>query len=211
MAGGFASQLLLYSDTIYAFGTNGTWWRSSAGLGRVGGDPQASHNADGTRLPPAPYINDNFGGIWTIGSDLSVLRNGHHMAGGHATQLLLFRNAMYALGTNGTWWWFAGMYWVNVGADPQSPRGPVTGHQALSAAAFVDSIGVTTHFNYFDTLYYKRWETVRDRPVESGIRHVRDAIPGLDPGYTSGSIPSTPVPGSAAWRSSVSRRTSMRR
>jgi hypothetical protein len=184
MAGGVASQLMLYSDTMYALGTNGTWWRfAGTHWVDVGGDPSASQaSADGTRVPPAPYINDNYGGIWTIGADLSVRRNGYHAAGGYATQLLVLRDALYALGTNGTWWWFAGTYWVNVGGDPQGLQQTVN-QQALSASAFVDSIGVTTHFNYFDTAYYQRWDTIRDLLVASGIRHIRDAIPGLDPGY----------------------------
>ena len=45
---------------------------------------------------------------------------------------------------------------------------------ALASDAFVESIGVNTHFIYDDTKYYTEYEAVRDRLVELGVRYVRD-------------------------------------
>lgn len=45
--------------------------------------------------------------------------------------------------------------------------------QAKDAQTFVDSIGVNTHINYFNTLY-GNFDLLKQRLEESGIRHVRD-------------------------------------
>ncbi|QXG74630.1 hypothetical protein KUM42_12105 [Modestobacter sp. L9-4] len=41
------------------------------------------------------------------------------------------------------------------------------------ATAFVDSVGINTHWGYTDTPYGFAYDAVRDRLVESGIKHVR--------------------------------------
>jgi hypothetical protein len=53
-------------------------------------------------------------------------------------------------------------------ADVELPR---------SAAAFRDSVGVTTHITYFDTPYGD-WERAVDRLDELGVRHLRDGANG---------------------------------
>lgn len=50
---------------------------------------------------------------------------------------------------------------------------PAAPEQARSADAFVNSIGVNTHWDYKDTPYGAAYEKVRAKLVESGIRHVR--------------------------------------
>ncbi len=46
--------------------------------------------------------------------------------------------------------------------------------QARSADAFVDSIGVCTHWGYGDTPYGFAYDKVKQKLAESGIRHIRD-------------------------------------
>jgi hypothetical protein len=48
--------------------------------------------------------------------------------------------------------------------------------RAVPAAAFVDSIGVNTHFGYTHGPYVRRWPEVRRALLRSGIRHIRDAL-----------------------------------
>jgi hypothetical protein len=43
-----------------------------------------------------------------------------------------------------------------------------------SAAAFINSVGVNVHMSYFSTAY-NDWQLVRDKLVELGVHHVRDA------------------------------------
>jgi hypothetical protein len=52
----------------------------------------------------------------------------------------------------------------------------LTDMKAAPAAAFVDSIGVNTHFGYTRGPYGRRWPEVRDALLRSGIRHIRDAL-----------------------------------
>lgn len=44
---------------------------------------------------------------------------------------------------------------------------------ARPADAFVDSIGVNTHFNYRNTAYYQRFEECKKAILDADIRHVR--------------------------------------
>jgi hypothetical protein len=53
-------------------------------------------------------------------------------------------------------------------ATPEPSRG------VSSADAFVDAIGVDSHFNYRDTPYVLDWPTFRDVLIDSGIRNIRD-------------------------------------
>ena len=46
---------------------------------------------------------------------------------------------------------------------------------ARSASAFIDSVGVNTHLGYDNQPYGRAWPMIRDRLIELGIRHIRDA------------------------------------
>ncbi|MCD7972213.1 MAG: hypothetical protein LUG18_06035 [Candidatus Azobacteroides sp.] len=60
----------------------------------------------------------------------------------------------------------------NNGVDPGSPILPV---EAKSAFDFVNSIGVNTHFGFYETNYWDKWEEITfPRLKELGVKHIRD-------------------------------------
>jgi hypothetical protein len=61
---------------------------------------------------------------------------------------------------------------MSSGADSVVP----TAQKAASADAFVDSIGVNTHFTFTDQVYYTNYPTVKSLLIASGIRHMRDGL-----------------------------------
>lgn len=54
----------------------------------------------------------------------------------------------------------------------------IISQQARTAYSFVDSIGINTHLRYYDTAY-GNYPLIKQRLLESGIRHIRDG--GSDP------------------------------
>ena len=67
---------------------------------------------------------------------------------------------------------------VEASRDPEGRPGGTTELRpgSLSAAAFVESIGVVVHFVYTDTAYARQAELLA-RMRELGIRHVREGMP----------------------------------
>lgn len=53
--------------------------------------------------------------------------------------------------------------------------GGTNGVSAKMADAFVDTIGMNTHFNYADTLWGKDRKALSDKLGAAGVRHIRDA------------------------------------
>jgi hypothetical protein len=63
----------------------------------------------------ASQIVDTTGGVWTIASNLLVLRNGATVGGWQATKILWKSSTIYVLGMDSNWWQWTGWVWVNVG------------------------------------------------------------------------------------------------
>lgn len=47
---------------------------------------------------------------------------------------------------------------------------------ARAADAFIDSVGVNTHFHYDDTVWGSKYELIKAKLIASGIRHARDGL-----------------------------------
>jgi hypothetical protein len=118
-AGGVGSKILWTSNTIYVLGIDSNWWQwtgsgwINVGPVQPGGNGNTSPN--GTTVPPATQILDNFGFVWTIGSNQLILRNGVQAANGVGSEILWTSNTIFVLGTDNNWWQWMGSGWVNVG------------------------------------------------------------------------------------------------
>jgi carboxypeptidase family protein len=118
-AGGFGSQILWKNTTIFVLGTDNNFWQwTGSGWVFVGPVPPGgggTASADGTTVPPAVQIVDNFGSVWTIGAGQVILRNGVQAAGGFGSEILWKNTSIYVLGTGNTWYQWTGAGWTNVG------------------------------------------------------------------------------------------------
>jgi hypothetical protein len=137
-AGGFGSQILWKSATIYVLGGS-TWWQwtgsgwINVGSTTPGGTTTTSSSStsstaspDGTTVPTATQIVDNGGAVWTIGSGSAILCDGVSAAGGYGSQTYWKSGTIYVLGGS-TWWQWTGSAWINVGS---STPGGTTGSTA---------------------------------------------------------------------------------
>ena len=114
------SKILWKSSAVYVLGMDGNWWQWTAsnwlntGPAMPGGSGATS--PDGALVPTtASQIVDNTGAVWTIGSNLLILRNGATVLGWQGSKILWKSSAIYVLGMDSNWWQWAGSLWVNVG------------------------------------------------------------------------------------------------
>ena len=120
------TKILWKSSTIYVLGMDSNWWQwagnswvnvgpTTPGTTSATGGGGAT-SADGTMVPTtASQIVDTTGGVWTIASNLLVLRNGGTVGGWQATKILWKSSTIYVLGMDSNWWQWTGSTWVNVG------------------------------------------------------------------------------------------------
>jgi hypothetical protein len=154
-AGGWGSQILWKSSTIYVLGGDANWYQwtgsgwlnvgrtSPAGGGTTGGGTTSGVSADGTTVPiNAAQIIDNSGAVWTIGSGGAILRNGSSAGGGVGSQILWKSSTIYVLGTDANWYQWTGSGWLNVGRT--APGGATTGGGTTSG---VSADGTTVPIN----------------------------------------------------------------
>jgi hypothetical protein len=155
-AGGWGSQILWKSSTIYVLGIDGNWWQwtgsgwLNVGSVNPGGGGPAS--PDGTTVPiTASQIIDSAGAVWTIGAGGVILRNGSQAAGGWGSKILWKSSTIYVLGTDSNWWQWLGSGWLNVGSSVDPGGGgsasldgttvPITASQITDSAGAVWTIG----------------------------------------------------------------------
>jgi hypothetical protein len=151
-AGGYSRQMRWLNQTVYHLGLDGVWWyqwngTSWAPYGQTTPVATQTMSSSGTQVPPATQIVDAGGSVWTLASDLRVLRNGVQAAGGYSRQLLWLNQTVYHLGLDGVWWYqWNGTGWVPYGRT--SPTGSTTtptmstsGTQVPPASQIVDAGG----------------------------------------------------------------------
>jgi hypothetical protein len=80
-----------------------------------------SISPNGASTPAVPSIVDSSLGVWTIGSQQQILRNGAHIGGGYGSRILWLDGAIYVLGDDFNWWRWTGAVWTFAG--PTMPAG----------------------------------------------------------------------------------------
>ncbi len=139
-AGGWGSQILWSSSTVYVLGTDSRWYQWTASgwinVGSMGSGTSAS--PDGTTAPPATQIVDNLGAIWTSGTNGAILRNGVQAAGGGGWEILWKNVTIYVLGTDNNWWQWTGSGWIQTGPIQLAS---LDGTAAPPATQIADNLG----------------------------------------------------------------------
>jgi len=145
-AGGWGTQILWKTSTIYVYGTDSGWWQwTGSGWFRTtlsGGG--GGRSPDGTTVPTnASQIIDNSGATWAIGGGGAILRNGVQAAGGWGSQILWKGGVIYVYGTDRNWWQWTGSGWTNVGGSIASAGGGASpdGTTVPTSTQIVDNSG----------------------------------------------------------------------
>jgi hypothetical protein len=131
--------LLWYQNALYQENTAGNFYERTNGGWTLCLDPRLGPtSADGTTIPPAPYIIDNSGVEWTVTNGL-IFKNGVQDPGSYNVSLLLwYGGMMYQSGSGGQFYvWTWAETWV-LCTDPRIP---------LSASAG-NFYGINGHYDY---------------------------------------------------------------
>lgn len=106
------------------------------------GEPDPSPN--GTEVPPAPYIVDGSGTIWTLGAGGETLRDGVHAGWGYGLSLLWSEGTLYTFASDDNWWTWTGTGWIVHGRTRPGSE-PITaspdGTELPPAAHIIDTAG----------------------------------------------------------------------
>ena len=138
-AGGWGSQILWTSHTLYVLGTDNNWYQWTGSSWTFLGPTFPGASLDGTTVPPATQIVDTSGAIWTIGPNLAILRNGVQAAGGRGSQIVWTSHTLYVLGTDNNWYQWTGSSWTFLG--PTFPGASLDGTTVPPATQIVDNNG----------------------------------------------------------------------
>ena len=117
VANGSGSRILWMNGVIYVLGLDDNWWQwTGLGWANLGSSRPTGASPDGTIVFPfGGQIVDDNGNVWTIGTSLTIQRNGTWVAAGIGSEILWTRGAIYAFGVDGNWWLWTGNGWVNTG------------------------------------------------------------------------------------------------
>jgi parallel beta-helix repeat protein len=61
-------------------------------------------------------VVDASGGVWTLGANLEILRNGVQVSGGYGSKIVWNLNSIYVIGDDNNWWRWTGETWDFAGA-----------------------------------------------------------------------------------------------
>lgn len=75
-----------------------------------------SISPNGASTSSVPSIVDSSLGVWTIGLQQEILRDGVQVGGGYGWQILWLDGAIYVLGDDFNWWQWTGSVWTFAGA-----------------------------------------------------------------------------------------------
>ena len=115
-AGGWGSQIVWTSHTLYVLGPDNNWYQWTGSSWTFLGPTLPGASLDGTTVPHATQIVDHNGAIWTIGPNRAILRNGVHAAGGWGSQIVWTSHTLYVLGPDSNWYQWTGFSWTFLGA-----------------------------------------------------------------------------------------------
>jgi lysophospholipase L1-like esterase len=157
-AGAIAGKLEVSNNGhLYALGTDGNWYVWN-GSGWPSGSPSgnSSISPDGTAISGGSGSLTTSQGIWTFGSSVgfgewNVLLNGSSARGGAGSKMEVSNGGrLYALGTDGNWYVWAGSNWVR--GTPADAIGSISpdGTAISGGVGMLTSVDGTWTFGAFE-------------------------------------------------------------